>query len=52
MYDAVKFDPLLGGTLAAGHRDELDGLAPIGNAAEAWRDEVAAAEFLGRWSAT
>lgn len=36
VYDAVKFDPLLGGTLVGGADRELEGLAPIGDAAETW----------------
>ena len=36
VYDAVKFDPLLGGMLVGGADRELEGLAAIGDAAESW----------------
>lgn len=36
VYDAVKFDPLLAGSLVGGADRELEGLAPIGDAAESW----------------
>lgn len=47
VHDAVKFDALLGGTLVGGADPELDGLAPIGNAAEEWCDYLASEQLEG-----
>ena len=47
VYDAVKFDPLLGGFLVGGADQELEGLAPIGDAAENWYDFLAQEQTEG-----
>ncbi len=47
VYDAVKFDALLGGTLVGGADRELDGLSPIGDAAGEWCDYLSWEQIEG-----
>lgn len=47
VYDAVKFDPMLGGYLVGGADRELEGLAPIGNEAELWYEFLAQEQLEG-----
>ena len=45
VYEAVKFDALLGGYLVGGPDRVLDGLGPISNEAELWYEYLAAEQI-------
>lgn len=47
VYEAVKFDALLGGYLVGGPDRELDGLGPISNEAELWYEYLATEQIEG-----